>query len=198
MKKVIGAISGIGMLLAVITPAMATDTCTNYTTGSKSWNLCIKANAKLGLVSTNNFGTDNQVVVSSTNTGGNTVKNNTVSGMGFFSKPTGNAVTNVSKDTTLNLSDVTLDQSSGTSGLTGVNSTTGYKSVNAVAVVDIKAAAVSTNNTGNVTQTVTASSNTGGNTVKNNTVSGGVSTGAAAVNVSSSTFMNGTTVVVKQ
>jgi hypothetical protein len=201
-KTIIGAIAGLGLVLAVAVPSFAAGTCSDGATGANSWNVCVKASLKLNRVSTLNTGFVTQTVNSRANTGKNESNKNTLATDPGIIDPTGNATISGLKGVQLNDAAITVDQSKAAPCTdctdAGGFKITGNNSKNISALLDVKLASVTTTNFGVVTQTVTSNANTGKNESNGNTVGGSINTGNALVNEDVTTMMNTTTVVVNQ
>jgi hypothetical protein len=134
----------------------------------------------------------------SLNTGNNSTNKNTVSSGNSTS---GAAVASGLHTASLNTASISLDQT-GSTCVTCSSSTgsvvTGSKSINVAAVIDVKAASITTNNFGSVNQKDTFMVNSGNNHSDGNTVGGTVNSGNATVSETVQSMLNDTTVVIKQ
>jgi hypothetical protein len=190
---------GITMMALAVFPAMAANNVTIGTTGPSSLNYVWLNNARK--VKVNNFNialvVNNQT--SNTTTGGNTVDHNTnvTGGVG-----SGSATSNTTVDNQINGSQTVINECNAcSSGDTNVTiNTTGPDSTNNVTVDNSSKIKVNNVQIGVVFNRINTTTSTGGNTVTNNTISGGAgSSGNASSNTgvtnwlnTSSTFINAT------
>lgn len=155
--------------------ADATVLAGNMTTGAGSVN---DASATLDNVvvvdNSNSAGVSNSVAVTS-DTGNNTADNNTAMG---GSVETGNASGTVAIVNDVNSND-TVVNSSPIVSVSVDNDVTGANSINNSSVSAVNVVDVTNTNTAEITNDVTITSNTGGNSASNNTEGGSVVTGSA-------------------
>lgn len=196
MKKLIGLATGIGMLLMSGSPAFAATGCRNSTTGFQSINTCNTILSKLHTLNLSNTGSILHNVTKNVNSGNNTVTNNTVStGLAVNS---GEASAFVDSGVALNTAFLSFTQTDPTGDQAGSNNITGANSTNTVNVSNTKTATVNITNDGSVVHNVAVAVNSGGNSVSNNTIAGGIQTGNASATTIVQTFMNSTTIVINQ
>lgn len=194
MKKLISAAVGMGMLLMSGSPAFAATRCQNSTTGFQSTNLCNTVLSKLHTLSLSNTGSVVHNVTKNVTSGNNTLTNNTVTA--GLTVNSGNADAFVGSRASLNTASISLTQTDLATDYIGSNTITGPNSTNTVRLSNTKTATLNITNDGSVVHSVAVAVNSGGNTVSNNTIAGGIQTGNAFAITSVQTFMNSTTIII--
>lgn len=197
VKKVIGAVLGVGLILFTNAPAFAAVSCGNFSTGPFSNNVCNTLLSKLHTFTLSNIGTVGHTIVQNSNSGYNTFNNNTATSANTTVN-TGSSDVAVSSGVIANTASVAVNQTDPSADHLGANSLTGPSSNNTVTVSNTKTATVGISNNGNVTHVVTVNSNTGYNSTNNNTIAGGIKTGNATSSVFIQTILNNSSVVINQ
>lgn len=156
---------------------------TNGTTGASSANSNSASVSNSVSVGISNSNTISNSVSATVNSGGNSVANNTV--VGGFHGGDANYNVNVSNPGSggLGVSGVIMPALPVMDTVSAGNNITGSGSSNTNSVGLSSSTSVGISNTSNVTNGVSVSANSGGNSVANNTVVGDVSTGGSTVNV---------------
>lgn len=197
IKKIASAAIGAGLVLATVLPAMAANTCGNYTTGPTSNNYCNRLLDKFKDVRVNNSGTVNHGAFIFANTGNNTSDNNTNASTNAVD--TGDAdLLDSSSVADLNTSNTDVDQSDPAVDEQGTNNVTGPNSNNTVTFNTTKNLTVNVSNDGTVDHQVEIMANSGYNSASHNTNTGSVKTGKASISVLIGSFLNSITLKLKQ
>lgn len=191
MKKLItkagAALAAVSLLASTIVPVLA-DSATNDTTGADSVNKSYVTNTNSVNVTNVSDASIQNTVRSTSNTGGNSASRNTMGGM----VQTGDAATDIEILNSANINTNMIDLGQSGDSNTSGNSITGAGSKNLANILNSNVVRVRNDNTAVLSNTVNATSNTGGNLADRNTDGGGgvVQTGDALTEVSLSNRAN--------
>lgn len=195
IKKILGFAAGAGMLLATVAPAFAVSiNCANQTTGSGSFNDCVRSSFKTKTLNVTSTGNIVNNLVKTARSGNNTANDNTSGG----SVTTAEASADLDSLSSLNTGDVTVAQNDSAADETGLNDTTGSTSNNTVNITTNRTVTLDVVHYGNITNNVTADAISGDNSASNNTVGGTVVSGASRISVVLTNLLNSIVVNVTQ
>lgn len=191
MKKILGIIAALALMLTVTGQAQAAG---NTTTGAGSVNVTSVRQAKRATVLNLQGGLVVNANESITNSGGNRADLNTTGG----TAKSGSAVSGVDNLNDTNRSGVAVDQTSGALTTDATNKTTGAGSVNVATVTETRNATVAQAQIGVVVNLSRSVANSGGNSASGNTVGGSATSGNASSTVINTNYVNNSSIVVNQ
>lgn len=168
IKKLITASLGMGMVLASVAPAFAGVSVSN--TGQNSVLDARLNRVKTHVLNLTNTYTLTQAVGSTQTTGGNNADNNTGSGLSSAGNQTANHTSQVEANS-VNVDIDATDNSTCNCDNVTVNATGQNSTANAI-IDSGKTVVVTITNSGTVSNGLTSTVNTGGNTANNNTGNG--------------------------
>lgn len=178
MKKLLSTGSIVAMMLATVTPALASGTV-NGTTGPLSRNYAVTLNAQLSSTRNRNSSTTLNLVGSSATTGNVTSSFNTVGGSGS----SGNASSGVLVENQVLQSNSTQCPCPTVGAGSAKNLVTGPLSTNVAVVANLSFATVTNSNNASIVNVVHSDASTGNVHSDFNTVGGSASSGDATSSV---------------